>query len=75
MYLGQFEESLEYFKKYDKRLKTLIDPIAYEPHLVGYAYWVNGFKEEAEYYIIRDWRFIMKCLNWVDTISRFYTFS
>jgi TolB-like protein len=50
MYLGQFAESLEYFKKYDRTLKTFDRPYRYEPHLVGYAYWINGFKEEAEDY-------------------------
>jgi len=51
MFLGQFEESLEYFKRYNKRLKTLERPHSWNPHRIGYAYWINGFQEEAEYYI------------------------
>ena len=50
MYLGRFAEALEYFKKYDRTLKNYDKPYRYEPHLVGYAYWINGFKEEAEAY-------------------------
>jgi tetratricopeptide (TPR) repeat protein len=50
MYFGEFSESLEYFKKYDKTLKTIDRPYRWEPHLVGYAYWVNGFKQEARNY-------------------------
>ena len=50
MYFGEFTESLEYFKKYDKTLKTFDRPYRWEPHLIGYAYWINGFKEEAKYY-------------------------
>jgi len=50
MYFGEFTKSLEYFKKYDKTLKTFDRPYRWEPHLIGYAYWVNGFKEEAKDY-------------------------
>jgi TolB-like protein len=50
MYLGQFEESLEYLKKEDKILKTLDRLHPNATFRTGYAYWVNGFKEEAEYY-------------------------
>jgi hypothetical protein len=31
-------------------LKTLEKPNNWEPHLIGYAYWRNGFKKEARYY-------------------------
>ena len=47
MYYGDFKASLEYFNKYDKTLRTFDRPYRWEPHLIGYAYWVNGFKEEA----------------------------
>ena len=50
MYIGEFKESLEYFKKYDRTLKTFDRPYRWEPHLIGYAYWVNGFKEETRNY-------------------------
>ncbi len=51
MYLDQFKESLEYWKKYAERLKTLDIPNPWVIIRIGYAYWVNGFKEEADYYI------------------------
>jgi tetratricopeptide (TPR) repeat protein len=50
MYLGQLEESLEYYKKYDKILKTQDRLNPGVTFRIGYAYWVNGFKKEAEYY-------------------------
>ena len=50
MFLGQFEESLEYFRKYEKRLKTLDKLHPWGTFRIGHAYWVNGYKEEAEYY-------------------------
>jgi tetratricopeptide (TPR) repeat protein len=50
LYSGKFTESLEYFNKYDKTLKTFDRPYRWEPHLIGYAYWVNGYKEEASNY-------------------------
>ena len=49
-YLGQNEEYLEYMKKYDKKLKTLDQLSPLNIFRIGHAYWVNGFKEEAEYY-------------------------
>ncbi len=49
-YLGQHEESLIYFKKLIDRLKTTGGITNTRMHLIGYAYWQNGFKEEAEYY-------------------------
>ncbi len=51
MYNDQSEKSLEYWKKYVKRLKTLEIPVdGIRAFLIGYTYQVNGFNEEAEYY-------------------------
>jgi tetratricopeptide (TPR) repeat protein len=41
---------LEYFKKYVRRCKTLDRPLFGAIFRIGYAYWVNGFKEEAKSY-------------------------
>jgi TolB-like protein len=49
-YLGHFEEYLEYFKKYRQRIETLDGISPWGTFRIGHAYWVNGFKEEAEYY-------------------------
>jgi TolB-like protein/AraC-like DNA-binding protein/Tfp pilus assembly protein PilF len=51
LYLDQFEESLECYKIYEERLKALDRPLAGSMIFqIGYAYWANGFKKEAEYY-------------------------
>ena len=50
MFLGQHEESLKYFKKWLERSETLSDETLFGTHRVGWAYWQNGYKEEADYY-------------------------
>jgi TolB-like protein len=49
-WLGKYKESLKYFKKYYERLKTQGKLNTGGMHRIGYAYWQNGYKEEAEYY-------------------------
>ena len=49
-WLGQYKESLKYFKKWFERLKTQERLSTNSMHHIGYAYWQNGYKEEAEYY-------------------------
>jgi len=49
-FFGLYEESLEYFKKFENKFETLDrlePPVIFR---IGYAFWVNGFKEEAEDY-------------------------
>ena len=46
--LGQNEESLKYFKKYVERLKALGNLTVIRMHWIGFVYWQNGYKEEAE---------------------------
>ena len=46
--LGQYEESLKYFKKWFERLKTQGALSTNNMHRIGYAYWQNGNKEKAE---------------------------
>ena len=50
MMLSQYKESLKYFKKYIERLETLGQLSPGAMHRVGYVYWQNGYKKEAEYY-------------------------
>jgi TolB-like protein/tetratricopeptide (TPR) repeat protein len=47
-WLGQYEESLKYFKKWFERLKTQGALVTNLMHRIGYAYWQNGYKKEAE---------------------------
>jgi TolB-like protein len=49
-WLGQYEESLKYWKKCFEKLKTLGELSLNNMHRIGYAYWKNGYKEEAEYF-------------------------
>jgi TolB-like protein/Tfp pilus assembly protein PilF len=58
-WLGRYEESLKYFKKWFERLKTqralsLNSPfnsnLYNNMHRIGYSYWQNGYEKEAEYY-------------------------
>jgi TolB-like protein/Tfp pilus assembly protein PilF len=49
-WLGQNEESLKYFKKWFERLKTQGELTTNNMQRIGYAYWQNGYKKEAEYF-------------------------
>jgi tetratricopeptide (TPR) repeat protein len=50
MFLGQNEESLVYYKKHLKRQEAQGAIVLVDMQRIGYAYWVNGYKKEAEYY-------------------------
>jgi tetratricopeptide (TPR) repeat protein len=47
---GMYKESLKYFKKYSKRLKSSGQISPGDQLNIGYAYWQNGYKKEAEYW-------------------------
>jgi TolB-like protein/Tfp pilus assembly protein PilF len=49
-WLGQYEESLKYYKKWFEILKTKGELNINGMAGIGYAYWQNGYKKEAEYY-------------------------
>jgi tetratricopeptide (TPR) repeat protein len=49
-FLGQFEESLKYYKKFVERKEALGQFYLIESHRIGYAYFKNGYKKEADYY-------------------------
>jgi len=48
---GHYEESLKYFKKFYEVSGALIENSDNKASWIGYVYWKNGYKEEAEYYI------------------------
>ena len=48
--LGQYEESLKYYKKFTEIANTYRRLLLNNANAIGYAYWQNGYKEEAEYY-------------------------
>ena len=49
-FIGQFEESLKYYKKYVERQKASGKFAFVFSHRIGYTYFKNGYKKEAEYY-------------------------
>ncbi len=59
-FLDQFEEYLEYYKKFDKRVKNFDLSNTGWIFRIGHAYWINGFKEKAEYYFNIDLEFLDK---------------
>lgn len=50
MYAGQFEEMLNYFKKFYSKVEASGGVNVANMHRLGYAYWMNGYKEEADFY-------------------------
>jgi len=51
MNLGQFEESLIYYRKWLEKEEQSTYSDYNILHRVGYVLWQNGFKEEAKYYL------------------------
>jgi TolB-like protein len=52
-YSGQHKESFKYFKKLGEILESSPEK-SIQPgseHRIGYAYWENGYKKEAEYFL------------------------
>jgi TolB-like protein len=49
-WLGLNRESLNYYKKWLNGMKPLGFVAMYSMRRIGYSYWKNGYKKEAEYY-------------------------
>ena len=47
---GNYRESLKYYKKYVERLEASGGGDLQNMQRVGYVFWQNGYKKEAEYY-------------------------
>jgi TolB-like protein/AraC-like DNA-binding protein len=66
-WMGQFEESLKYWKKYLEQLKILGRTTeyltTYNMGIMGYVYWNLGNKEEAEYCFNKQLEFNMAKFN------------
>lgn len=67
-YNEQFEESLQYYKKWIERLHFLGLFETSNMHRVAYAYWENGYEEEAKYYFDRE---VKLCTGAIE-LGRFY---
>ena len=50
VFLGQHEEALDLYKRYIEISKIGQDYSLFDMHRIGWAYWLNGYIEEAEYY-------------------------
>jgi len=50
LFSGQYDKALTYYKKWYDRLKVSGRYDINDMHRIGYAYWQNGLKKEADYY-------------------------
>lgn len=48
--LGKDKEALKYFRKYAKRIEETGNIQRGALHRIGYAYWQNGYRKEAQHY-------------------------
>ena len=62
-WLGQYKESLKYYKKYFERLKAQGEIDFNGMHRIGYVYWQNGYKEEAEYFFNEQIKYCNKMIE------------
>jgi TolB-like protein/Tfp pilus assembly protein PilF len=63
MFLGQYKESLKYFKEYIEREKVLGELAIGIMHLIGYDYWKIGDKKEAVYYFNEQKKFCEEAIK------------
>jgi tetratricopeptide (TPR) repeat protein len=68
---GQYKESLKYYKKYISTLKNLGQLDLLRMHRIGYVFWQNGFKKEAEYYFNEQKRICEESIK----MGRSYSFT
>jgi tetratricopeptide (TPR) repeat protein len=68
---GQYKESLKYYKKYISTLKNLGQLDLMRMHRIGYVFWQNGFKKEAEYYFNEQKRICEESIK----MGRSYSFT
>jgi tetratricopeptide (TPR) repeat protein len=63
MALNQYKESLKYYNKYNEMLKANSALTNNQMHRIGYAYWENGYKKDADIISINNWSIVKKILN------------
>jgi tetratricopeptide (TPR) repeat protein len=75
-FLGQFKESLKYYKKWLERMKTTGGIAIANFQRLGYVYWQNGYKEEAEYYFNEQIKYCNKSIelkrSWGQKLYSYY---
>jgi Tetratricopeptide repeat len=67
--LGQYKESLKYIKKFEARLEYFSYLFYGANKWIGYVYWQNGYKEEAEQWFNKQKRMCKKSIK----AGRFYS--
>jgi TolB-like protein len=71
-FLGQYKESLKYYKKYYERLKTNREFNSGTMHRIGYVYWQNGYKKEAEYFFNEQIKYCNSIIQLKRSWGNFY---
>lgn len=76
LFTGQFEKSLKYVKKWIDSLRATKQIIRDELGNIGYIYWVNGNKKEAEYYFDKQVEYCLDNIKKYDQNANgvFYTY-
>jgi TolB-like protein/Tfp pilus assembly protein PilF len=68
VFLGQYQESLRYFKKWLEGGAALNEGYLFGMHRIGWAYWKNGDKEKADHYFNEQ----IKYCNRMKKLGRVY---
>ncbi len=63
MWTKQYEQSLKYYKKYLGSSKANDEILTWNSQSIGYAYWINGYKKEGDYYIQKQLEYAMQELQ------------
>ena len=63
MSIGNYKESLEYFKKFEERLVASGQLPLNRAHRIGYAYLKNGYNKEAEHWFSEQRRYCEESIN------------
>jgi TolB-like protein len=63
MFLGQYEKSLKYFKKWLGKYNALDEHRIFATHRIGWAYKQNGYKKEADYYFNEQINYCNKMID------------
>jgi len=50
LFSGRYKESLEYFKKYIEKEKSIGELPVTGQNVIGFVFWKNGYKKDAEYW-------------------------
>jgi TolB-like protein/Tfp pilus assembly protein PilF len=69
MYVEQNEESFNYIKEWIKKLENLGIHSINNMHRIGYIYWLNGYKQEADFYFNEQ----IKYCNRSNELGRMYS--